>query len=92
METKERKRDLTSKVLLLGPQKDYFCVDAAFFNLLLQSKKNAAAAATAAASASSTPNSTEFNVSNIIDFFEYRNNFCTFLSFNYMEFLPSSVG
>ena len=58
------------------PQKDYFWVDAAFFNLLLQSKKNAATAATtAAASASSTPNSTEFNVSNIIDFFEYHNNF-----------------
>ena len=66
METKERKRDLTSKVLLLGPQKDYFCVDSAFFNLLLQSKKNAAAAATAAASASSTPNSTEFTVSTYI--------------------------
>ena len=49
------------------PQKDYFWVDAAFFNLLLQSKKNAATAATtAAASASSTPNSTEFNVSTYI--------------------------
>ena len=75
----ERERDFTSKVLLLELQRDYFFGLMQHFltYLLFQSKKNATATATAAAaaSASSTPNSTEFNVSNIIDFFEYHNNF-----------------
>ena len=63
----ERRRDFTSKVLLLELQRDYFFGLMQHFltYLFFQSKKNATATATAAAaaSASSTPNSTEFNVS-----------------------------